>query len=302
MSVDFERWRRLGLDRWNPWGGEPGRSRLAASVETGAAGIESIPRPVRRGVSVVALFAAWWAFVRLGVLGFGVFVSPAETAVAVGSHLAGEPVADGATIYVHAAYTAGRVVGGVALAVAIAVPLGLLIGTRRRFERYLFPSLGFLRPIPPIAWVPLVLVIFPTVRSGVLFVVFLGAFFPTLVNTIRGVESVDDEYSRAAESLGASDRQTLRHVVLPAALPSILTGVTIGVGLGWITVVAAEMITGEYGLGHVVFQAYRLVDVQSVVVGMIAVGFLGAVSTAVVSRTATRLSPWLQDSPSGVTR
>ena len=302
MSVDFERWRRLDLDRWRPWSRGPGGGRLSEWIETGAAGIDAVPRPVRKGVSVFALLAVWWAFVRFGVLGFGVFVSPVETAVAVGSHLAGEPVADGATIYVHAAYTAGRVVGGVVLAVAIAVPLGLLIGTRRRFERYLFPSLEFLRPIPPIAWVPLVLVIFPTVRSGVLFVVFLGAFFPSLVNTIRGVESVDDEYSRAAESLGASDRQTLRHVVLPAALPSILTGVTIGVGLGWITVVAAEMITGEYGLGHVVFQAYRLVDVQSVVVGMIAVGFLGAVSTALVSRVATRLGPWLEEAPAGVTQ
>lgn len=249
-----------------------------------------------------AIFATWWAFVRLGVLGFGAFVTPAETAVAVGSHLAGEPVADGETIYVHAAYTAGRVVGGVVLAVMVAVPLGLLIGERRRFERYLFPSLEFLRPIPPIAWVPLVLVIFPTVRSGVLYVVFLGAFFPMLINTVRGVKSIDDEYSRAAESLGANDRQTLRHVVLPAALPSILTGVTIGVGLGWVTVVAAEMITGQYGLGHVVFQAYRLVDVQSVVVGMIAVGFLGAVSTAIVSRVATHIGPWLEDFRSGVTQ
>lgn len=290
MSIDGGNW-RLAVPR-----------RAVASATGLARAIESVPRPVRRGASVLAPFAVWWAFVRVGVLGFAYFVSPGEAAVAIGSHLAGEPVADGGTLYVHAAYTAGRVAAGTALAVAVAVPLGLVIGTRRRFERYVFPSLEFLRPIPPIAWVPLVLVVFPTVRSGVLFVVFLGAFFPTLVNTVRGVESIDAEYRRAAESLGANDRQALRHVVLPAALPSILTGVTIGVGLGWITVVAAEMITGEYGLGHVVFQAYRLVDVESVVVGMIAVGFLGAVSTAAVSRVATRANPWLADVPTGGSR
>lgn len=262
--------------------------------------IEAIPRPARRAVSVLGLFATWWALVRFGVLGFEFFVSPVETGLAIAAHLAGEPVADGGTIYVHAAYTAGRVVAGTAIAIAVAVPLGLVIGTRRRWERFLFPSLEFLRPIPPIAWVPLVLVLFPTTRSGVLFVVFLGAFFPTLINTVRGVENVDLEYRRAAESLGADERQVLRHVVLPSALPAILTGVTIGIGLGWITVVAAEMITGEYGLGHVVFQAYRLIDVESVVVGMIAAGVLGAVSTAVVSKLGARATPWLDRS--GVTR
>ena len=250
---------------------------------------------------MLVLFGLWWALVRFGVAGFAFFVSPVETVVAVASHLVGEPVADGGTIYRHAAYTASRVAVGVSLAVAVAVPMGLLIGTSRRWERFVYPGLEFLRPIPPIAWVPLVLVIFPTVRMGVVFVVFLGAFFPTLVNTIRGVQGVDVEYRRAAESLGASNRQVLTRVMVPSALPAILTGVTIGVGLGWITVIAAEMITGEYGLGHVIFQAYRLVDVESVVVGMIAIGALGAASTALISAAAARATPWLSASP-GVTR
>ena len=278
-----------------------GRRILVETIDRLGRRLESVPRRVRRGVSVFALLGLWWGLVRFGVAGFAFFVSPVETAVAVASHLVGEPVADGGTIYRHAAYTAGRVTVGVSLAVAVAVPLGLVIGTSRQWERFLYPALEFLRPIPPIAWVPLVLVIFPTVRLGVVFVVFLGAFFPTLVNTIRGVQDVDVEYRRAAESLGASNRQVLTQVMVPSALPAILTGVTIGVGLGWITVIAAEMITGEYGLGHVIFQAYRLVDVESVVVGMIAIGALGAASTALISATAARATPWLAELP-GVTR
>ena len=278
-----------------------GRRVSAETADRLARRLESVPRRVRRGASVLALLVLWWGLVRFGVAGFAFFVSPVETAVAVASHLVGEPVADGGTIYRHAAYTAGRVAVGVSLAVAVAVPLGLVIGTSRHWERFLYPALEFLRPIPPIAWVPLVIVIFPTIRLGVVFVVFLGAFFPTLVNTIRGVQGIDAEYRRAAESLGASNRQVLTQVMVPSALPEILTGVTIGVGLGWITVIAAEMITGEYGLGHVIFQAYRLVDIESVVVGMIAIGALGAASTALVSAAAARATPWLAESP-GVTR
>ncbi|SFB98655.1 NitT/TauT family transport system permease protein [Halobiforma haloterrestris] len=278
------------------------RRSAATGATTFARRLEAVPRSARRAVSVLAVFAIWWALVRFGVAGFAFFVSPVETAAAVAAHLTGEPVADGGTIYLHAAYTTARVLAGVAVAVTVAIPLGLVIGTQRRWERFLLPALEFLRPIPPIAWVPLVLVIFPTVRLGVVFVVFLGAFFPVLVNTVNGVRSVDDEYRRAAASLGAGDREVLRHVVLPSALPAIFTGVTIGVGLGWVTVIAAEMITGEYGLGHVVFQAYRLIDVESVVVGMIAVGFLGAASTALLSAAVERAAPWLEGAPTGVTR
>lgn len=263
-------------------------------LDVATATIESIPRPARIGVSIIALPVVWWLLIRAEVLGFGVFVTPTETASALVSYLTGTPMADGVTIYHHAAYSAGRVLIGTTLAVSIAIPLGLVIGTRRRWDRWVFPALEFLRPIPPIAWVPLVLVLFPTTRSGVIFVVFLGAFFPTLINTIRGVESIEIEYQRAAASLGASDRKILQHVVLPSALPAIITGVSIGVGIGWITVVGAEMITAEYGLGHVVFQAYRLIDMQSVVVGMIAAGALGGLSTGGVAVLGRRIAPWQQ--------
>jgi NitT/TauT family transport system permease protein len=276
------------------------RQGLVLAVDQVAHALADVPAPLRRAASVLGLLVTWSALVRFGLFGFEFFVTPLQTGRALLDALAFEPLADDATLYRHAAYTAGRVLVGTTIAITIAVPLGLLVGTRTRWRRYLFPAVELLRPIPPIAWVPLVLVVFPSTRVGVLFVVFLGAFFPTMINTVEGVDAVDEEYRRAAESLGASRTQRLRHVLLPAALPSILTGVTIGLGLGWITVVAAEMITGTYGIGHVIFQAYRLIDLQGVVVGMIAIGALGGLSTAAVVGLSRRLTPWRGNETRGV--
>ena len=276
------------------------RQGIVRTVDQAATALAAVPAPVRRATSVVGLLVTWSALVRFGLFGFEFFVTPLQTGRALFDALTFEPLADDVTLYRHAVYTAGRVLLGTTLAITIAVPLGLLVGTRARWRRYLFPAVELLRPIPPIAWVPLVLVVFPTTRAGVLFVVFLGAFFPTLTNTVDGVDAVDEEYRRAAESLGASPAQRLRHVLLPAALPSILTGVSIGLGLGWITVVAAEMITGTYGIGHVIFQSYRLIDLQGVVVGMIAIGALGGLSTAAIVGLGRRLAPWSRDDSRGV--
>ncbi|MFC6905266.1 ABC transporter permease [Halalkalicoccus tibetensis] len=256
----------------------------------------SVPTPPRRVLqllSIVLFFLVWSAVVRIGVLGFDNFVGPEVTLAALAEALAGAPMTEGGeTIYEHAAYSAFRVVVAVLLAMAIAIPLGLIIGTSRRWEDALFPALEVFRPVPPVAWVPIALLLMPTFRSGVIFVVFVGAFFPILVNTIEGVETVEQEYVQAASSLGAGSRQIFRHVIIPATTPSIITGVSLGVGLAWITVVAAEMIAGGVGIGYIIFQAYRLLDTPTVAVGMIAIGFLGYVSAAAVHRTGHRLTRW----------
>ncbi|MCH7660079.1 MAG: ABC transporter permease [Euryarchaeota archaeon] len=250
-------------------------------------------RRVRQLLSIVGFFVLWSLLVRFEVLGFGLFVGPEQALETLLSALGGAPMTEGgATIYAHAAFSTARVVVAVALAMVIAIPLGLLIGTSRSWEDALFPGLELFRPVPPIAWVPISLLLLPSFRSGVVFVVFIGAFFPILVNTIQGVETVDHEYVRAAESLGAESRQIFRHVIAPATMPSIITGVSIGVGLAWITVVAAEMVAGGVGVGYIIFQAYRLLQTDVVAVGMIAIGILGYVSAALVHRTGHRLNRW----------
>ncbi|MDL5363029.1 ABC transporter permease [Halalkalicoccus sp. NIPERK01] len=259
-------------------------------------GGEDLPTPPRRllqALSVVLFFVAWSVAVRVGFLGFDKFVGPETALRTLTEALAGASMTQGGeTIYEHAAYSAFRVVLAVLLAMASAIPLGLLIGTSRRWEDALFPALEVFRPVPPVAWVPIALLLLPTFRSGVIFVVFVGAFFPILVNTIEGVETVEREYVQAAASLGAGSRQTFRHVIVPATMPSIVTGVSLGVGLAWITVVAAEMIAGGVGIGYIIFQAYRLLDTPTVAVGMIAIGALGYVSAAAVHRIGHRLTRW----------
>lgn len=268
-------------------------------VNEGFGGLHQVPHRVRQAISVLGFLVVWWALVNFRVLGFGYLGGPIETLRLFVVYLAGQPITSGKTIYYHAAYSTYRVIVGIGAAIVTAVPLGLAIGTSRRFEDYTFPALELIRPIPPVAWVPISILIVPAVAIGgftinfaVLFVVYIGAFFPILINTIEGVGNVEEEYVRAAESLGAEGREVFRHVILPAAFPSILTGISIGVGLGWITVVAAEIIAGNYGLGYAIYHSYRLLQTDVVLVGMVAIGILGYVSSVVVNRLGNRAMPW----------
>ena len=240
--------------------------------------------------------AVWWLFYQFGVLNFEHFVSPWTTIVEFAGALAGQPLTEGGdTIYLHAAYSAVRVAVGVGIAAILAIPLGLVVGTSQRWENLVYPAFEALRPIPPIAWLPIAIIVFPAVAIGsvsiplsALFVVFIGAFFPIYTNTIEGARNVESEYRRAAESLGASQTNVFRHVVLPATLPAIITGLSLGVGLGWITVVAAELVTGGPGIGYIIIQASRLLNNQAVVIGMVA-----------SARSATRRRRWSRRSADG---
>lgn len=259
-------------------------------------------RQFRRLLSLVGFVTVWWLCYHLGVLNFEHFVSPAAALSGFAEAILGQPMTEGgSTIYLHAAYSGARVAIGVGTAALLAIPLGLLIGTSTRWENRLFPAFEAFRPIPPIAWLPIAIILFPTlaVAGGALevplpalFVVFIGTFFPILTNTIEGARGVEAEYRRAAESLGASRSDVFRHVILPATLPAIITGLSLGVGLGWITVVAAELITGGPGLGYVIIQASRLLNNRAVVVGMLAIGGLGYASSTLVEALGRRLTPW----------
>lgn len=276
----------------------------ALDVDADSTFASDVGRFVLRAASVLGFLVVWWALVEFDVriLGFqfGLFVGPIQTVQALVGYLLGEPMTRGGkSIYLHGLYSTWRVVAGVAAATLVGIPLGLLVGTSRQWEDFVYPAVETLRPIPPVAWVPISVLLFPTlsltalsINTAVLFVVFVGAFFPIFVNTVEGVQSVEEEYQRAAKSLGADQWNVFRHVVLPATLPSILTGVSLGVGLGWITVVAAEIVAGNYGLGYVIYQAYRLLQTQTIAVGMITIGALGYVSSAAVTVIANRLTPW----------
>jgi NitT/TauT family transport system permease protein len=276
-------------------------SSMSERLVKGFAG--SFPSPMRGArklLSLVGFVAVWWLLYQFGVLNFEHFVSPTTTIVEFAGALAGQPLTEGGdTIYLHAVYSGARVAVSVVVAALLAIPLGLVVGTSDRWENLLYPALEALRPIPPISWLPIAIIVFPALALGslsvplpALFVVFIGAFFPIFTNTIEGARTIETEYTQAARSLGASSGDIFRHVVLPATLPSIITGLSLGVGLGWITVVAAELLTGGPGLGYIIIQGSRLLQNQVVVIGMLAVGALGYASSALVEALGNWLTPW----------
>jgi len=171
-----------------------------------------------------------------------------------------------------------RVFAGFALASLVGVAAGVAIGWSRMFEKALEPLLQMLRPIPPVSWIPLAIIWFGIADKPAIFLVFLGAFFPVLMNTIHGVKTVDKNLIRAGSMMGATERQLLTSFVLPAALPSIFAGLRIAIGSAWMLTVTAEMVAVKSGLGYVLWDSYYFLRYDIVMAAMISIGFLGFLS------------------------
>jgi NitT/TauT family transport system permease protein len=194
--------------------------------------------------------------------------------------------------YEHIWVSTRRVAISFALATALGVPLGLFLGWSRTFREYVFPVFETLRPIPILAWVPLAIIIFTGTETPVIFLTFLASFFATALNTMLGVESIDESYSRAALCLGARRWQVFRHVVLPGAMPYIFTGLQISVGVAWFSLVAAEMVSGQYGLGYVINTSYTMVRYPTIIIGMVTLGVVGYVTSALVRVVGDHMMQW----------
>jgi sulfonate transport system permease protein len=186
-----------------------------------------------------------------------------------------------------------RVYLGFAIAAVCAVPIGLLIGRYKVAHELLFPLCELLRPVPAIAWVPISIMLWPTDWQSIVFITFLGAFFPILLNTLHGTQRVDQVLVLAARSLGASEGAIFREVYLPGALPAIFTGLAVGMGVGWVSVIAAEMISGQSGIGYFTWEAYSLIQYSDIVLGMVAIGLLGLLSSAAIRGFGRAVMPWL---------
>jgi NitT/TauT family transport system permease protein len=185
-----------------------------------------------------------------------------------------------------------RVLMGFIVASAIAIPMGLLMGWNRIARDVFTPGFELLRPVPPVAWVPLSIIIFAQLEYSIVFITFTGAFFVVTLNARLGAESIDQSLFRAAWCLGASPRQIFRHVVLPGALPAIFTGLALGIGISWETVVAAEMIAGQYGLGYLTWESYNLIRYPEVILSMVSIGILGYICSAIIRYLASRYLSW----------
>lgn len=193
----------------------------------------------------------------------------------------------GSLFYTHILVSLKRILIGYALATALGIAIGLGMGRSRLVRDMVAPYVEIMRPIPAVAWIPLAILMWPTEESSIIYITFLGALFPIILNTMHGVEQTPEVLVRAARSLGAKRTQIFRHVVLPAALPSIAAGLAIGMGVSWFSLLAGEIISGQYGIGYFTWNAYSLINYQDIIVGMLTIGLLGTASTYAV-RLATR--------------
>jgi ABC-type nitrate/sulfonate/bicarbonate transport system permease component len=195
-------------------------------------------------------------------------------------------------LFEHAAISVGRMVVSIALASALAMPLGLMMGLHPRFERIVDPTLELLRPISGIAWIPLALFIFGIGNALPVFIMTYAAFFPILVGTIAGVRTVDRRLIDAARTMGVPRGAIVRRVVIPAALPSLLVALRLGIALSWTAVVAAELIGAPSGLGYAV-EWYRELLATPQVMGFIAmIGVIGYLCDVGVRWLNAKLTPW----------
>jgi NitT/TauT family transport system permease protein len=197
--------------------------------------------------------------------------------------------------YLHIAVSMKRILISFALATVAGVTGGVLMGRSRLATDLIMPHIETLRPIPAVAWIPLSIVLFPTEEASIIYITLLGAFFPILLNTIHGVQQTPETLVRAAQSLGADSRAILRHVVLPGALPSIVTGLAIGMGVAWFSLLAGEIISGQYGIGYFTWSSYTLVQYPEIIVGMLTIGWLGTATTWLVRRAAQRALRWQEE-------
>lgn len=197
--------------------------------------------------------------------------------------------------YMHIAVSLRRILIAYGLAAVIGILVGIIMGRFRVMEDVLMPYVEILRPIPAVAWIPLAILMFPTEEASIVFITFLGAVFPIVLNTMHGVEQTPEVLVRAARSLGAGNASILRHVVLPGALPSIVTGLAVGMGVSWFSLLAGEIISGQYGIGYFTWSAYTLVEYPNIIVGMLAIGALGTLSTWLVKQAAKPLLRWQEE-------
>jgi NitT/TauT family transport system permease protein len=240
-------------------------------------------------VSLIAFLIVWHLLTKYRVVFFVRFTNVPSPLAVYASFI--NAVHD-PKFLMHILLSCRRIFIGFLLAAATGVPLGLIMGRFRLIHEIIFPVAELLRPIPAIAWVPMAIMLWPTNEQSIVFITFLGSFFPILVNTLHGMSLVDPVLVRAAQCLGAREQSIFMEVYFPASLPHIFTGLAVGMGVAWVSLIAAEMISGQYGIGYFTWEAYSLVQYADIALGMIAIGVLGLGSSLVIRGAEQLVMPW----------
>jgi len=241
---------------------------------------------LRGVVSVLGLLVVWELGRRFQLPFFAAVPAPSEVIKALGKVIgSGKFWNDWLASY-------SRVLVGFVAAQVVGIPLGLAMAMNRSFFHFAFAPLEVLRPIPPLAWVPTAIIFWPTTELSIAFVIFLGAFFTVVLNVLGGARNIDERHLRAAASFGSRRRDIFWKIVLPATLPSIFTGMAVGMGITWEVVVAAEMIAGKSGLGYFTWSSYVGGNYPQIIVGMVSIGVAGYFSSGAIRLLGKMATPW----------
>lgn len=192
-----------------------------------------------------------------------------------------------------------RILSGFAIAALAGISLGILLARSRWASDLVQPLLEVARPIPAIALVPVAILLFPTNELGIVFITATAAFFPILVSTRHAVRALPSVWEDALLTMGAGRMRVLRTVVLPGVVPGVFGGLSVGMGVAWICVISAEMISGDFGIGYRTWQAYTIVDYPAVMVGMLSIGAIGWLTSGTVELIGRRLTRWLDSEQGG---
>lgn len=241
-------------------------------------------------LTVAFLLWAWWAVTYFGLI--EPLFLPSPQAVAKRGWLVLSQGYMDSSLWQHLAASLQRIGLGLLGAVLTAIPLGIAIG-RYRIARGIFdPLIEFYRPIPPLAYLPLIVIWCGIGELSKVLLIFLAIFAPIAISTATGVRNVDPSKIRAAQSLGASQAQLIRYVILPSALPEILTGIRIGLGVGWSTLVAAELIAATSGLGFMVQSAAQFLVTDVVILGILLIALIAFALEMGLRALQRKLVPW----------
>jgi NitT/TauT family transport system permease protein/taurine transport system permease protein len=267
-----------------------GAARVTRGAKMPALFVISV-RSLTGALTLLGLLLLWWLLTDFtGIADPQRMPSPTEV-VEAANQILFQGYAGG-TLLTQAFYSVRLVFLGFLVAVMTGVPLGLTMGLSRRFEAFINPAFLLVRPIPPLAWIPLAIVWLGLGDSAKILVIWFAAFVPAVINSIAGVRNVNPVLIEAARVHGGSRREILTDVLLPGAMPMIFTGMRLSLQAAWTTLVAAELVGAFFGLGRVLMSAYRDINPAMIATAMIAVGLLGAAMMKLLALIERNVIRW----------
>ena len=240
---------------------------------------------------LILFFALWELFVDVGIISERALCSPSKLVSTFIVKLTSKNP-DGATLIVNTLASLKLAVLGFLIAVAVGIPLGLFIGYFKAFDKFMTPIFEILRPIPPIAWIPIVILTLGIGLSAKIFIIFISAFCGCVINSYLGIKLTNKTYINVARTFGASDWQIFTKVCLPSAVNMIFAGVRTALNSSWGTLVAAEMLAATSGLGYMIQMGRRLIRPDIIVLGMFTIGSIGALMGLILGGIEKKIAPW----------